>query len=343
MIKIFDNIFDLKPQNIVDLEDFYGKNYFCKIIKWFGKFLIFGYNKSMKYDVVIIGGGPAGLSAGIFTCRAGLKTLCLEKLGVGGQASISPEISNYPGLGQISGFDLGQKIAEDATKTGLQIEYETVEKLSQTKTCFSIKTKHNNYLAKKVILASGAKVRHLGVENEQNFIGRGVSYCASCDGAFFKGKNVAVVGGGNTAIGDVVYLSRLAKTVYLVHRRDEFRANKVDVDKVTKLKNVKIITPATVEKLNGKNQLESLTINCNGQPKTIKVDGLFVAIGYEPDLSFVDINIKKDKNGYVLVDENKQTSVKYLYACGDITSKKFKQIITACADGAIAGNSCVGE
>ena len=297
----------------------------------------------MKYDVIIIGAGPAGLSAGIFTARAGLKTLCIEKLGVGGQASIAVEISNYPGMGKISGFDLGPKMAEDATNCGVQIEYETVQKLSQTKTGFSIKTKHNNYTAKKVILACGAKVRNLGIESEQNYIGRGVSYCASCDGAFFKNKTVAVVGGGNTAIGDCLYLSRLAKKVYLIHRREVFTANKLDFEKVKSLKNVEIITNTTVKELQGENQLQPVVINQNKTTKKLKIDGLFVAVGYEPDLSFVDINIKKDKFGYVLVDENKQTSVKYLYACGDIISKKFKQIITAAADGAMAGNSCVGE
>lgn len=297
----------------------------------------------MKYDVIIIGAGPAGLTAGIFAARAGLKTLCVEKLGAGGQASIAAEISNYPGLGKISGFDLGQKMAEDALACGVQIEYETVQKLSQTKTGFAVKTKHNNYTAKKVILACGAKVRHLGIETEQNFVGRGVSYCASCDGTFYKNKVVAVVGGGNTAIGDCLYLSRLAKKVYLIHRRDVFTANKLDFEKVKALKNVEIITNAIVKELQGENQLQTIVVNQGKTTKKLKADGLFVAVGYEPDLSFVDINIKKDKFGYVLVDENKQTSVKYLYACGDITSKKFKQIITAAADGAIAGNSCVGE
>lgn len=297
----------------------------------------------MKYDVIIIGAGPAGLSAGIFASRAGLKVLCLEKLGVGGQASISPEIENYPAVGKISGFELGQKMAKDAVDCGVKIEYETVNLLKQTKTGFSVKTKHNTYLAKKVILACGAKARSLGLKEEQQFIGRGVSYCASCDGAFFKGKVVAVVGGGNTAVGDVKYLSHLAKKVYLIHRRNCFRANKVDVDKIKTLKNVEVITNATVVGLKGENQLEEITFKRNTTEQSIKVQGVFVAVGFESDLSFVDIDIKKDKNGYVLVDENMRTSVKYLYACGDITSKKFKQILTAAADGAIAGNSCVGE
>ena len=186
----------------------------------------------MKYDVVIIGGGPAGLSAGIFASRAGLKTLCVEKLCCGGQACISPEIANYPGLGLISGFDLGQKMSEDATKAGVEFEYATVQKLTQTKTGFCIKTKSNTFSCKKVILACGAKTRQLSLPNEQNLIGKGVSYCASCDGAFFKGKNVAVVGGGNTAITDVVYLARLAKKVYLIHRRNEFRANANEVNNI---------------------------------------------------------------------------------------------------------------
>ncbi len=297
----------------------------------------------MKFDVIIIGGGPAGLSAGIFACRAGLKTLCLEKLCLGGQACLSAEIENYPGFESISGFELGQKIANQATKVGLKIEYETVEKLSKTKTGFSVKTKQNNHTAKKVILACGAKARTLGLDNEQKLIGKGVSYCASCDGAFFKGKNVAVVGGGNTAVTDVKYLARLAKKVYLIHRREGFRANSNEIEKIKAVKNVEILTSATIEQLQGEAQLEGLIIKQKNLTKKLKVDGLFVAIGYVPDLEFVDINIKKDKNGYVLVDESMQTSVKYLYACGDILSKNFKQVVASVAEGAIAANSCIED
>lgn len=297
----------------------------------------------MKYDVIIVGAGPAGLSAGIFACRAGLKVLCLEKLGVGGQASLSPEIENYPGMHKIAGFDLAENIKQDALNCGLKLEYETVKKITQTKQGFSVKTTQNNYSAKKVILACGAKPRMLGFENEQQLIGKGISYCASCDGAFFKNKTVAVVGGGNTAIGDVIYLSRLAKKVVLIHRKDSFRANPKDVENVKKLKNVQIITSAEIIKLHGDENLKSIDIKQGNVIKNIKIDGLFVAIGFMPDLAFVDINIKKDENGYILVDENRETSVKYLYACGDIISKNFKQIITAVADGAIAGNSCIGD
>lgn len=297
----------------------------------------------MKYDVIIIGGGPAGLSAGIFACRAGLRVLCVEKLFIGGQASLASEISNYPGLGKIAGMDLTQKIAEDAMQFGLQLVYENVLKLKQTKTGFSVKTNEGHYQTKKVILATGAKPKKLGLELEDSLLGKGVSYCASCDGAFFKNKVVAVVGGGDTAIADVLYLSHLAKKIYLIHRRNTFKANPLDLKKVRALKNVEIITEANISALKGEQQLEGIEIVSNKTKQILKVDGLFIAIGYQPDLDFVDINIKKDKNGYVLVDENKQTSVKYLYACGDITSKKFKQVITAVADGAVAGNSCVGE
>lgn len=296
----------------------------------------------MKFDVAIIGAGPAGLSAGIFTARAGLSTICFEKLAVGGQASLSHEIANYPGFESISGFDLTEKMCEQALKNGMQLEYASVQSLEKIENEFEIKTRDKTFKANKVIIANGCKVRKLGIPNEQRLTGRGVSYCASCDGGFFKDKIVAVVGGGNTAIGNVEYLSRIAKKIYLINRTENFRAGNKKVEKIKSYSNVEIITSAVVEELIGDKTLEEIQINNNGNKQRIKLDGVFIAIGYEPDLSFIKLTLKLDDAGYIKVDKNQKTNIKNLYACGDTTSKGFKQVITACADGARAGNSCVG-
>ena len=307
----------------------------------FGKISFFGYNNNMKIDVAIIGAGPAGLTAGIFTSRAGLKTVCFEKLAIGGQAALSYEIANYPGFESISGFDLTQKMHAQAESCGTTFIYESVKKLKNLKNGFSIQTTENRYLADKVIIACGCKTRKLGLENELQLTGRGISYCASCDGGFFKNKVVAVVGGGNTAVEDVKYLTRIAKKVYLINRSQKFRAGNHTIEQLKKFKNLEIIKNAQVKKLFGAEKLEKISVLIDKETKDIKVDGLFIAIGYEPDLSFLDIDVKRDKYGYILVDEKMRTNVDDLFACGDITGKSFKQVITACADGAIAGNSCI--
>lgn len=295
----------------------------------------------MKIDVAIIGAGPAGLTAGIFTSRAGLKTVCFEKLAIGGQAALSYEIANYPGFESISGFDLTQKMHAQAESCGTTFIYESVKKLKKLKNGFSIQTTENRYLAGKVIIACGCKTRKLGLENELQLTGRGISYCASCDGGFFKNKVVAVVGGGNTAVEDVKYLARIVKKVYLINRSQKFRAGNHVIDQLKKFKNLEIIKNAQVKKLFGAEKLEKISVLIDKETKDIKVDGLFIAIGYEPDLKFLDIDVKLDKYGYILVDEKMRTNVDDLFACGDITGKSFKQVITACADGAIAGNSCI--
>lgn len=304
--------------------------------------MFFGYYISMKYDVAIIGAGPAGLTAGIFASRAGLKCICFEKVMVGGQASLSGNVENFPGTKSIAGYELMQQMADHATSVGVQLMFEDVLTVKQNKASFSIKTKKETYIATKVIIASGCKTRKLGIENEKQFIGKGVSYCASCDGNFFKDSAVAVVGGGNSAVENVNYLSRLCSKVYMLNRSEKFRANKHEIEKLSKLKNVEILTNTTVERLNGNEKLENLEILHQGKQKILKVSGLFIAIGYEPDLSFLDVDVELDDFGYIKTNENQETNIKNLFACGDITSKQFKQIITACADGARAGNSCIG-
>lgn len=295
----------------------------------------------MKIDVAIIGAGPAGLSAGIFTCRAGLTTICFEALAVGGQASLSYNIENYPGFNSIAGIDLSLKILEHAESVGLELNYSMVTSVKQKSKGFEIKTKNETFTADKVIVATGCKARKLNLDNEDRLTGKGVSYCASCDGNFFKEKSVAVVGGGDTAFENVEYLSRICKSVTLINRSERFRGHPKTFEEIKKLRNVKILTNAQVVAIHGDEVLEGITISQNGSNKREKVDGLFIAIGHMPDLSFLQVDVDKDSNGYIVVDDKQQTNVNGLLACGDIVSKDFKQVITACADGARAGNSCI--
>ena len=296
----------------------------------------------MVYDVVIIGAGPAGLSASVFCLRAGLKVVCIEKLAVGGQATQTALVDNYLGLGLISGFDLADKFLQHATSLGAEIVYGTVTSLKKNKQGFVVQTNTQKFEAKKVIIACGCNVRKLGLDGEDRLTGRGISYCASCDGNFYKNKVVGVVGGGKTALEDVVYLSKIAKKIYLINRRTIFRAGENELNKVKKLKNVEIIAPAVVSSLEGEEVLSGVTLNCAGETKKIKLDGLFVAIGSYPSLDFVDFKLEMDEQGYIKTDANMQTSVKNLFAAGDIVSKNFRQIINACSEGATAANACIG-
>lgn len=295
----------------------------------------------MIFDVAVIGGGPAGLSACIFTTRAGLQTICFEKLAIGGQASLSYDIANYPAFEKISGFELTQKMFNQAKRLDTQFVFGGVDSVEKNKTGFVIQTKTQTYQAKKIIIACGTIPRRLGL-NEERFIGRGISYCASCDGNFFKGKSVAVVGGGDSAFEYVEYLSRIAKNVILLNRSETFRANEFRVKKAKEISNVQIWTNSIVKALKGDDILQGIQVSQSGEIKDLEIDGLFVAIGHHPNLDFLEFEIQKDENGYIIVDEKMQTNVKNVYACGDIISKHFKQLITACADGAIAGNSCIG-
>jgi len=297
----------------------------------------------MKYEVAIIGAGPAGLTAGIFTTGAGVKTICFEKLAVGGQASLSYEIANYPGFENISGFDLSEKFYNHAVKSGVEFCFDGVTSLNKTKSQFEIVAGGKRYLTKKVIIATGCKPKLLNLKNENKFIGKGVSYCASCDGRFFKGKTVAIVGGGNSAFEYVEYLTNIAKKVYLINRSENFKAGEFKLKKAKRLKNLEILTSANIQELIGNECLEKIKIKQGEDFKVLDCSGVFIAIGHIPDLEFVNLDIQKDKNGYIVVDENQKTNIDNLYACGDIVSKNFKQVITACADGARAGNSCIGE
>ncbi len=294
------------------------------------------------YDVIIIGAGPAGLSAGIYAARGGLKVAILENRSVGGQAQTAHEIQNYPGVKAIGGFDLCYAMMEQCTSFGVDFVFDKIRScdLQNKKITLSGGAELN---AKFIIIATGASPRKLGVENENRFLGKGVSYCATCDGAFFKGKTVAVIGGGNTAVEDALYLEKLASKVYLVHRRDALRADKILCDRLEK-SGVQVIWDSVVQNLDGENNLSQMTLKNvkNDTLTAVSVDGVFVAIGQLPESNLFD-DVQKTSAGYIVTDENMRTNIDGVFAVGDVREKTLRQVVTACADGALAGALCAQE
>ena len=294
----------------------------------------------MKYDVAIVGAGPAGLSAGIFTSRAGLKTICFDHSGFGGLAALSHDISNYPGFNSITGFELTENMFEQAKLNGVEFENAKVKKVKKLENFFEIETDSINIKASKLIIASGTVPKNLDI-GEQDYIGRGVSYCASCDGNFFKNKAVAIVGGGDTAFEYAEYMSRIASKIYLLNRTEDFRATNFRVKKAKDIPNLEIYTSVIVKNIKGEYSVSEIEYEINGETKALKIEGLFVAIGHEPKVDFLDFDVLKDEEGYIVVNSDMETNVKNVYACGDVVKKHFRQVITACSDGAVAGNSCI--
>lgn len=296
------------------------------------------------YDLAIIGGGPAGLSAGIYASRGGLNTVIIESMSVGGQASTAHNIENYPGIKSSSGFDLCYTMLEQAKSFGCEFIFDIIEHISLYEDVKTMITMAGRVIeAKNVIIASGASARPLGVENEGTMIGRGLSYCATCDGGFFRGKTVAVVGGGNTAVEDALYLEKLAKKVYLVHRRNELRADKILQERIKK-SSVQIIWDRVVEEVQLDEVVTGLTLKDvkNNTLSSLLVDGVFVAIGQDPSSKLFE-GVNKDDKGYILTDENMRTNIKGVFAAGDIRAKSLRQVVTACSDGAIAADTVIKE
>lgn len=288
------------------------------------------------YDIVIIGSGPAGLSAAIYSQRAGLKAVVIEKNYMGtGQISESERVDNYPGLFGENGFELGAKFRAHAESLGAQFIESEVVKISRDGADFKVLLENGNTLnSHTVIYAVGTERRKLGVEGENEFLGRGVSYCAVCDGAFYKNKIAAVAGGGDTALGDAALLSKFAEKVYLIHRRDKFRANKTLQEKIKNLPNVEILLNAQIEKINGGAKADSITVLQNGETREIKTDGVFVAVGSVPNTAVVKDLVETDANGYIVADESGVTSMQGLFAAGDVRTKSLRQVVTAVSDGA---------
>lgn len=296
------------------------------------------------FDVIVVGCGPAGMTAAIYAKRAGMNVLVLEKMMPGGQIAITPLVENYSGFEKIDGMSLGQKMFQQIKSLGIEVEFCEVFNIDLEEKLKKVKTAQKTYLAPAIILAMGAASRTLGTEEDKKFVGKGLSYCTVCDGAFFKDKKVAIVGGGNTALEDIEYIYNIAKQVVHINRRSEFRADSKNVEayeKLLKQKNSKIVPKYgfVVKKLYGKNKLEKIDIvNLNtNEVENITVDGLFVAIGRVPQTEILNKELDLDQGGYVLVDEQMQTSMEGVFACGDIIHKSLRQIATAVGDGAIAG------
>ena len=293
-------------------------------------------------DFIIIGGGTAGLSSAVYACRANKSALVIERESFGGQIVDAPVVENYPGIVNISGAQFASDLFDQAEKAGASFKSETAVRIVPDGMGTTVVTDLGRYTAKAVIIAAGCEHRHLNVEGEDRLIGSGVSYCALCDGAFFKDKTVAVVGGGNAAFTDALYLAGIAKMVYIIHRRDGFRAEQTLVERAKALNSVRIITNATVSELVGEEELTAIKINVNGEQKEIAVDGLFVAIGRQPD-NAVFAPVMLTDGGYIKADEQCRTNIKGVYAVGDCREKTVRQLTTAAADGAIAVSTALKE
>lgn len=294
------------------------------------------------YDVAIIGAGPAGLTAGIYAVRAGLKTCIFEKLIPGGQICLTDKIENYPGFESISGAELGANMGEQAQNLGAEIFYGEVTSLELNKKIKKIITQEGTFFSKTVILTMGAHARKLELVNEEALIGRGVSYCATCDGAFYKGADVVVVGGGNTALEDALYLSGFANKVYLVHRRDIFRGEEALVNQVLKAKDkIEILFNSNVVELVANEKLKQVKVKntLTNKISTIDVQGIFVAIGRSPDTAILENQVLLNDAKYIDVNQNGETNIEGVFAAGDVTNNTLKQVVTATATGAVAGNS----
>lgn len=293
------------------------------------------------YDTVIIGGGPAGYTAAMYAARGGLDTVVIERMSAGGQMALTGDIDNYPGFEEgIDGFTLGMKMQQGAERFGAKTEYAEVSSVNFSQPIKHVKTSAGSFLSKTVIIAAGANPRELGISNEQALIGKGVHYCAHCDGRFYKDKIVAVIGGGNSAAADALYLSRLAKKVYMIHRRDILRAEKIYHTPLMKAENVEFIWDSTVYEFITDTRVMGIRVRNlkNGAEKEIQCDGVFVSIGRKPATEFLEGQVLLDENGYIIADESTRTSIDGVFAAGDIRTKTLRQVVTAAADGAVAAH-----
>lgn len=289
------------------------------------------------YDITIIGAGPAGLTAAIYARRASKTVLVLEAKNYGGQIINTLDIENYPVEPHISGFDFATRLYNQAKDFGTEIVFEKVTGLNKKDNVFEITSENNTYQSLSVIIATGSENRKLGLENEDELVGKGVSYCATCDGAFYKNKTVAVVGGGNTALEDALYLAEIASKVYLIHRRNEFRGESSLADRLKEKKNVEFVLNSNVTKLNSDEKINSIdVIDNDGTSRNIEIDGLFVAVGRVPENQYFDSLITLDDSGYIVSDEKCHTNIDGAFVAGDNRTKEVRQLVTATSDGAIA-------
>lgn len=294
------------------------------------------------YDIIIIGAGPAGMTAAIYARRAAKTVLVLEAMSYGGQIINTPDIENYPVAAHISGFDFATAVYNQAKELGAEFRFERALSIEDCGNYKHVATKKNSYEARTVIIATGSKNRKLGVDGESKLTGRGISYCATCDGAFFRGKVTAVVGGGNTALEDALYLSDLAEKVYLIHRRDSFRGDEATVKKLEEKENVEFVLNSQVTRLIFEKKLGGIEVSVSdGSTREIAVDGLFVAVGRIPENSEFGELIELDPSGYADSGENCRTKTPGIFVAGDNRKKDVRQLVTATADGAVAAGEAI--
>jgi thioredoxin reductase (NADPH) len=290
------------------------------------------------YEIIIVGGGPAGLTAGMYAARARRKTILLEKQGYGGQMALTWEVENYPGVEKISGFELGQRMEKQAREFGLEMGMAEILKVVPGEGVHRLETSEGEYTCRSLIIATGARHNRLGIPGEVELTGRGVSYCATCDGAFFRDVPVAVVGGGNTALEEAHFLTRFASKVYVVHRRDEFRAVKYVQEKALAEEKIVPVMDSVAEKVEGSDAVTGLTVKNvkSGELSTLEVEGAFIFVGVSPNSEFLKGLLPMDARGFLQTDENLATSVPGIFAAGDVKDKTLRQIATAVGEGALA-------
>ena len=291
------------------------------------------------YDMIVIGGGPAGYTAALYGARAGLEVLVLEKFSAGGQMTQTQQIDNYPGFDEgIDGFSLGFKMQAGAEKFGARTEQTEVLSVKLDENPKVISTDMGDFFAKTVVIATGAEHKHLGIDGEDALIGRGVGYCAACDGMLFRGKTVAVVGGGNSAAADALLLSKICAKVYVIHRRDTMRAEKIYHEPLMQAENVEFKWNCTVEEFVADAKLSGVVIadKLSGEKETLTLDGLFISVGRSPVTELFRGQLDIDAQGYIVADETTRTNIAGVYAVGDVRTKVVRQIVTAAADGAVA-------
>ena len=294
------------------------------------------------YDMIIVGGGPGGYTAALYAARAGLSTLVLEKLSAGGQMALTDQVDNYPGYPEgVDGFELGMRMQQGAERFGSETVLAEVQEVQLEGKVKTLRTSEGDFYGKTVVLATGAKARKLGLPQEERFAGRGVHYCAHCDGMFYRGKTVMVVGGGNTAVADALILSRFCKKVYLVHRRDALRATKVYHQRLLEAENIEILWNSALSQLQGEQRLSGVAVRDvrSNAEREVACDGVFVSIGRDPESMLFRGQLSLDASGYVVADESTKTSLPGVFAVGDLRTKALRQIITAAADGAMAAHA----
>ena len=295
-------------------------------------------------DMLIIGAGPAGLTAAIYGLRAGLSAVVFDRGVYGGQVAQTAEVENYPAILRISGPDFAQAIHQQAAELGADIRMEAVERVDLDGAVKRLFTPEGIYEGRTVVIANGAKRRLLGCEGEEAFTGRGVSYCATCDGAFFRGRDVAVVGGGNTALEDALYLANLCRRVTIIHRRDSFRGQKLLADAVGRHGNIDVLFRHEVVRIEGERAVGGVVVRGpDGQRRRLEIAGVFIAIGYEPDNALFAARLPLDESGYILAGEDCRTPIPGVYAAGDNRAKPLRQIVTAAADGAVAASQAANH